>query len=588
MGFISSARARTKLEGAMARPFVAASVALALLMVAAGAFLIYQTRGTTLWFDEWIWAMDRRRNDLGAFLEPHNSHLSLVPILLYRVLFASVGLDNYVPYRLMVIGAHLGCATLVFVYASRRVGALLALAGATLVLFLGPASQNIIWPFQVAWLISLGAGVIALLMLDRRDRFGDVAASALLALSIASSGIGLPIALGMAVDVLWGRRRWRDAWIVAVPLALYGLWWLGYQDSTWIKAAKAYGITDPVVSGILHAPQFVADSAASSVAALVGLGGSAGVNADQPGTFVTWGAPLAIAAGVVFVWRTARLRSVSPRVLALLTIPVSFWAFTAVTRGFISSPFTSRYLYVGGLFIVLTAVELARGVSLSRRAAVALIAVVAAIVVSNLGSFREGARYLRVQADVTRAQVGALDITRAIVRPDFTPNSFFGIEAGPYFAAEKVIGTPAATPAELVKDPENVRSALDRVLIRIQEAALRETPPGARLGTLAKVDATVGGSASERDGCFTFRPAAFALGSGTRELHVTVPPTGLVIRPAGGAAAVALRRFADHYDALGTVADGHSATLRLRADFAPQVWHVRITPTARATVCALG
>ncbi|MEA2455520.1 MAG: hypothetical protein QOI45_1782, partial [Thermoleophilaceae bacterium] len=70
MGFISSARARTKLEGAMARPFVAASVALALLMVAAGAFLIYQTRGTTLWFDEWIWAMDRRGNDLGTFLEP--------------------------------------------------------------------------------------------------------------------------------------------------------------------------------------------------------------------------------------------------------------------------------------------------------------------------------------------------------------------------------------------------------------------------------------------------------------------------------------------------------------------------------------
>jgi hypothetical protein len=267
---------------------------------------------------------------------------------------------------------------------------------------------------------------------------------------------------------------------------------------------------------------------------------------------------------------------------------LSFWVFTSVTRGFISTPYTSRYLYVGGIFIVLIAVEMARGVSVSRRAALALTVVVGAIVVSNLGAFREGARYLRIQADLTRAQVAALDITRAIVPPDFTPNSFFGIEAGPYFAAEKVIGTPAATPEELVEQPEGLRSALDGLLIRIHKVALREALPGARLGKLAEVPVAVGGSTTERDGCFTFRPAAFAAGAGTRDLHVTVPPGGLVITPAGGPAAVAVRRFGDEYADVGRVAKGRSATLRFRADFAPPAWHVRITPTTRATVCALG
>src|SRR5207248_99128 len=69
-----------------------------------------------------------------------------------------------------------------------------------------------------------------LLMLDRSDRAGDIAASVLLAVSIASSSLGIAVAVGLAVEVLWGRRRWRDAWIVAAPLVLYALWWVPYHD----------------------------------------------------------------------------------------------------------------------------------------------------------------------------------------------------------------------------------------------------------------------------------------------------------------------------------------------------------------------
>src|SRR5438045_469852 len=78
---------------------------------------------------------------------------------------------------------------------------------------------------------SRGAGVGALLALDRRDRAGDVAASLLLALSLASSGVGIPVALGVIVDVLGRRGRSRELWILAAPLILYGIWWLAYQTS---------------------------------------------------------------------------------------------------------------------------------------------------------------------------------------------------------------------------------------------------------------------------------------------------------------------------------------------------------------------
>ena len=128
-------------------PTTLAWIALAVLLVAAAAFFYYETRGTTLWVDEWDWAQNRRGWDLDTFLRPHNGHLSLVPVAIYKLLFATAGLTHYAPYRIVLIAAHLLCVGLVFVYASRRVGSYLGVIAAALILFLGPAWQNILSPF---------------------------------------------------------------------------------------------------------------------------------------------------------------------------------------------------------------------------------------------------------------------------------------------------------------------------------------------------------------------------------------------------------------------------------------------------------
>ena len=159
-----------------------------------GALLFYITRHTTFWFDEWLWVVHRRGNSLSTYLDPYNEHLSLVPIAIYKLLFATAGIRDYVPYRVLVIAGHLGCCGLLFVYARRRVGAFLALVAAALILVLGPGWQNILWPFQIAWLMSLAAGVGALMLLERADRPGDLSALLLLLLAIASSSIGVPFA----------------------------------------------------------------------------------------------------------------------------------------------------------------------------------------------------------------------------------------------------------------------------------------------------------------------------------------------------------------------------------------------------------
>ncbi len=546
---------------------------LAVLMVAVAAFLYYETRGTTLLADEWKWALYRRSNTIGTFLTPHNEHFSLVPLVIYRLLFATVGIGNYAPYRAMVIAGHLGCVVLVYAYAVRRVGSFLALCAAVLILFLGPGWQNMMWPFQIAWLISLGAGIGALLLLDRDDRVGDVAACVLAGVSLASSGVGIAIALGLAVELAVGRRRWRDAWIVAIPLVLFGLWWLRYQQAT-------------PASPIHTVPGFVADSAASALSALVGLAGNV-VTAQQSGTLLRWGRPLEILALVALIWRLVALRRVPPRALTLITMVLSFWVITGFGRGLLgpTSVFPSRYLYIAGVLIVLLAVELARDVRVRWPVGAIVGCVVAAAAIVNVGILRDAGASLRRVAQFTRADLGALDISRRIASPSFRADLsvFFGsVVAGPYFAAEAAYGTPADSPAQLAHEPEDARRAADAELIAIHGLKLRSTSTLPSSGVAPVVDSIEGGRVRTRGSCVTFGAPA---GASRAALTVTVPAHGILIRADASVAAAAVRRFAGEFQTVGNIPADSSSALRIGPDLASRPWQLRVVTNTGATVC---
>ncbi|MBA2631005.1 MAG: hypothetical protein H0U84_08300, partial [Thermoleophilaceae bacterium] len=340
--------------GAWAQRPIAPRVVLAVALLAAGAFFFLDGRGQTFWYDEWAFVLDRRGSGVGTFLEPHNGHLSLVPIVLYKALLGVAGMDHYWPYRLVVIVLHMLCSGLIYLYAERRVGGWLAVAAALPILFLGPAWQVIVWPFEMAWVASLAAGLGALLLLDRGDRRGEVAASALLVLSILSSGLGIAILIGASADVLL--RGPRRPWVVAAPFLVYATWYL------------VYGESNLAFNRLAKVPSFTADALASSVSALVGL---AGRTIPDKGASLAWGRPLAVVAVAVVAWRLIKLGRVPPRVVTLGATIMSFWVLTAISRagvtfeGFTLAPaYSSRYLYVGGFFLVLIAVELLRGVRL--------------------------------------------------------------------------------------------------------------------------------------------------------------------------------------------------------------------------------
>jgi hypothetical protein len=562
------------------------------LLLVGAAFLYYETRGTTLWVDEWGWALDRRGGGLDTFLTPHSGHFSLIPVALYKLLFATAGLGDNRPYRAMVVAGHLACVALVFVYAKRRIGSYPALLAAALLLFFGPGSADILWSFQITWQLSIAAGLSALLLLDRHDRAGDVGACVLLGVSLASSGIGLAFAVGMAVDVLWGRRRWRHAWIVAAPLALYGLWWIAYQDENSFR-----------LHNVLVAPGYVANAAAAVMSSLAGLSEIAsprpgpdllvGVgNTSNEHSPLAWGQPLAVLAVVVLLWRLAGTRPVPPRILTLLTIVLTFWTLTAVNRAENSPPYSSRYIYVGAFLVLLLVSEVARGAQLPRRAAPLLGAATAVAIVSNVGVLRNDAHFLQGQAQLAKANLAAVEIGRPVARRDLVLTHFpayplLVIKVGRYFAMKKAIGSPAATQTELSEQPEAARRVADLTLIDLHRIRLQPVRRNVRFGTPPSVEAAAGGIVVRRDGCVSFVPDEVTTMAASHQLDVAVPRSGLVVAAHGGPVTVSVRRFADQPLFVGRLTGSASAVLRVGRDLSGRPWHARVAPTDRATVCGL-
>jgi hypothetical protein len=549
-----------------------AAIAFALLLLLTGAWLMYETRGTTLWFDEWIWALEYRDNSLSGFIAPHNGHPTLIPVAIYRFLFATVGIDQSAPYRAVGIAGHLLVVSVLFLYGHRRAGVGVALLAAVLILFLGPGWQNIIWGLQIGWLVSIAGGLGALLMLDRRDRAGDLAACGLILVTIAASGPGVAIALGLIVEIA-RTRGVRGAWVALVPLGLFAIWWLAYQDTGTIRRQETL------------VPGFVADSAAATLSALAGLSSPL---LGEDAVALSWGRPLAVAAVALVVWRLWRMERVPTRVLTLLAILGAFWVLTGVQRAGIGPAEASRYVYVAAVFAVALGVELVRGVAISRRAWLVVAGAAALITVANIGDMRSGADYLRGQGLLTRTGLAALEIAEPVAAPEAPVRGIPGypfvvVPTDRYFALKQDLGTPAATADELATAPEPARLRADEELVALHGLTLEPTEPTAE-GTAPTVDITTGGEVTTRDGCVEFEPVAAGPVEPAPAIELTVPPAGLVV---SGAATVSVRRFADGFadEPIGRVAPEGSGLLAIRPDLSTVPWHARVQPEAGVTVC---
>jgi hypothetical protein len=287
---------------------------------------------------------------------------------------------------------------------------------------------------------------------------------------------------------------------------------------------------------------------------------------------------LAIRRGVADPWRLA----------ALIALPLVFWGLTGIARADLHEPGAPRYLYPGALFLLLIAVEAARGVRVERPALAALAVLVAFVTLANVGALRNGAGYLRDQTAELNGALAALQLAAPHgVPPDFRPQPTVApqIDAGSYLAAVKDLGSPAPAPAELPRLFGRGRAAADGTLLTAYGIGLAP-PVDEPAGAPPSPEKAEGAETVPRGSCLRATPQAPA-----SAVELVVPPAGLLLAPAGGSAKVFVRRFSDTFpqSAVGDlVAGGRATMLRIPSDASTAPWHARLALSGPVRVCALG
>ena len=424
-------------------------LALVVLLAGTAAFMFYLARGLTFNLDEWIVVTERRGPGAPSLLAPHNEHLSVLLLSVFLGLLKLGGLDDQPLMMVPLVALQVALGALLFVVARRRLGAGVAVGVAALAMVCGLAYENFLIPGQAGQMASIVTGVAAFAVLDRPPGArNDRIIAALLTVGLASSGMGIPVLVGVAVELLLtpgGRRR---LWVVAVPFGLYLVWYLNY------------GTTRAGTSELSLTLLWAWTAACHAAGALIGQ------RQVEPGQ------DLLIVLLLVLAYRAWRVAPVARiRMLALTTVLVVFYGLTAISRHDIAPPSSSRYLTVGLVFLLLLLVESGRGLRVRAWAPwVVLVLAFVALGKDDKIAFREGRAVFLERSEDMRGSLAAVELLgRGRVAPDFeiAPRAAPFLLAGPWFdALDALKGDPAYTTAQLATAPATARDFADDTLVR--------------------------------------------------------------------------------------------------------------------------
>ena len=498
-------------------------------------------------------------------LAPFNGHLPLGGRFLYELVFATFG-AHYTVFVLINIASLFACVALTFELARRRVGAIAALAPCIVLLFLGFAREQLLWPLDFNTAASLAAGLGAVLALEREDSRGDVLACVLLTLSIAMIELGLSFAVGIAAWLLLQHRAGalRRAWIVLTPVALYAAWWV------W---ARRFGQSETDAGNIHLIPETLMHGAAAVMGSLTGT------NPVQPGSYISalswFGRALAIAAALVLVARLW-LGRVARTIWIWLIVLSSYWLLLAVAA---RPAEAGRYILVGSVLVVLIAADAVRR-RIPDGVAVALLLLALVALPANVAQLVEGRAEDTLHHDppISQTEFAMLELARWHVDPDYVVSSdprVAEVEGGLY------IGIPAG--AYLDAAAHNGPFAYSLEEVRERDEGLRLIADAALVGALG-IEAKPAQAPARGAGC-----RSIAVPAGAESATLAVGAGKILLRPrSSGPTGLWLARFADSPRSVGV---GYLPPRRWSAvvippDRAPERW--RMTMDKPATVCPPG
>lgn len=575
---------RTYLSLARADPRLLGTLAFAAAALASIAYVLWLGRGETLIVDEWSYLLQGHQSSLTALLEPHNGHLIVFPILVLKLMYGVFGISSHLPYQLLAVLLNVLIAALLYVFARRSVGPLFALLPALLMLFYGAGWDAFVTGYQLPNLVSIAAGLMALLFVRKEDPRGDVLACLALLLSLASFSVGIAFAAGIAVALLLRGRpaAIRRVWILLIPAALYAAWfiWAMHFSESQVMAHDVGSL----LSGIF-------DQLAAIFSGITGLGAAPGsTNLTAPvGARPSWGPTLVVLA-LVGVGVALRHRRPSRSFLVALTTLCVYLVTIALALNVDESrvPDASRYVYMGTVLTLLVLIEAVNGMRPNRAWAIGLTTALFFSLLANGALMGVGGKVVRLESATNRAELAALEVARNDVPDDFTveagglttlsnPDMLF--DAGTYFAVVKSYGSPAYTEGELESAPEQAREAADQQLARALPISVRLGFRPAGKGPITVVEGT--DYQRRSGGCVTIAPVK---GAGAR-IVVEVPSGGLSYKAAAAEQPeLKLRRFGEGFAVVPEL-PADSAQVSIPSDRSDRPWQAELVTRSRLDLC---
>lgn len=445
-----------------------------------------------------------------TFITPLNGHLILFSRLLFHLVASTIGPEYWV-LRLCGIAGILVMDALLFALVRRRVGPSIALAVTIPVLFLGSAWEALLWPTgDLTVVYAIAAGLGAFLALEEDGLRHDLLAGGLLILSLASFTIGVCFAAGVAVLVLRRFDRWRRSWIFAVPLALWGIWWL------W---ARRYGGTGVVLSNLPDLPLYYWRSLAAVATSLTGaIGvGVPGVSfLSPPPQNLNHSSLLGLVAVAAVVLLLRRRRSVPSGVWPFAVTLLAYWTLTCLDARLGRGANASRYMLLGAIGLLLVVAELARGIRIGRFWLGGLYVATVTMAVLNLLILLQAHEFFLDYSNNARVQFAMIELAGRHAQPQFDPglstpaasSPFLLISAGRYLNSVMHYGSAADTLAQVQASSGETRARADAVLVGLLGLGVRpvSAPVRARACTVV-----TGGPTG---------PTTFALPAGGATLRV--------------------------------------------------------------------
>ena len=343
--------------------------AFALLVVATIVCYFVKANGLGFFSDDWLLA--QRGGSIGDYFQPYNDSLNVVPIAIYRSLYALFGFHTVVPLRLVGVVSGAAVAVAMFLVVRARVGSVPALVVGTTLLWYPNFS---VVPSTFDHYLALTAIILCAWLLTKDGILADVFLALAFAFALCTAGLAVAGGVGLVAYVLLARAP-RSRWVaVLAPLAAWTTWWLLVAQTT-----RGRGEHSP--SQVI---EFVFDGIAASFRGLV---------FDNRG--------LAVFLGIAFVltlcWRIRQGVRACRNEIAWTVALVAWWVGVAYSRGVVIGTDVVRYDLIGSSFVVLAFLPTRTTTWRMTHRRVALaggVAFAAAVVLLNHGAIFENQRNL--------------------------------------------------------------------------------------------------------------------------------------------------------------------------------------------------